>query len=134
MTKIAKQFIIVDDDRFSNLLSKIVLGKLFEGVEIKDFLVPELALDYIKAEFKYRETTEKTMLFLDINMPTLSGWEFLHSFNSLPDSIKKQFDIYMLSSSIDPADIERAKLNPLVTDFIEKPINREALERLFGRE
>lgn len=66
-------------------------------------------------------------------MPTLSGWEFLQSFSTFPHSIKKQFDIYMLSSSIDPADIERAKLNPLVIDFIEKPMNREVLEQLFGR-
>ena len=43
-----------------------------------------------------------------------------------------QFQIFMLSSSVDPSDIERATSNPLVTDFIEKPLNKEALERMFG--
>ncbi|MBK6400174.1 MAG: hypothetical protein IPF75_18465 [Bacteroidetes bacterium] len=43
-----------------------------------------------------------------------------------------QFQIYMLSSSVDPSDIERATSNPLVTDFIEKPLNKEDLEKMFG--
>ncbi|UPQ77996.1 response regulator [Flavobacterium azooxidireducens] len=132
MAKLAKQFIIVDDDHFSNLLSKIVLGKLFEEVEVKDFLVPELALDYIKAEFEYHQSAEKTTLFLDINMPTLSGWEFLNMFDKLSEAVKNNFQIYMLSSSIDPADIQRAKQNPLVIDFIEKPLNKAVLMQLFG--
>lgn len=134
MTKLAKQFIIVDDDHFSNLLSKIVLGKLFGEVEVKDFLVPELALDYIKAEFEYNQSSEKTTLFLDINMPTLSGWEFLNLFDKLSEAVKNNFQIYMLSSSIDPADIQRAKQNPLVIDFIEKPLNKGVLMQLFGKE
>lgn len=132
MTK--KQFIIVDDDHFSNLLSKIVLGKLFEAVEVTDFLLPELALDYIKTEFEYNQLTEKTTLFLDINMPTLSGWEFLNMFDNFSESVKNNFQIYMLSSSIDPADIHRAKQNPLVIDFIEKPLNKGVLLQLFGKE
>lgn len=132
MTKLAKEFIIVDDDHFSNLLSKIVLGKLFGEVEVKDFLAPELALEYIKAEFEYKQTDKKTILFLDINMPTLSGWEFLDVFDNFPESIKKKFKIYMLSSSIDPADIQRAKQNSLVIDFIEKPLNKDVLRKLFA--
>ncbi|MFN3756442.1 MAG: response regulator [Flavobacterium sp.] len=125
-----KRFIIVDDDKFSNLLSKILLSKLFKNVEIKDFLLPETALEYIETEFEQHE--EKTILFLDINMPTLSGWDFLKIFETLPDSLKNQFQIYVLSSSIDPIDIERAKTDPLVIEFIEKPLSKAILEKYFG--
>lgn len=125
-----KQFIIVDDDKFSNLLSKILLSKLFENVEVKDFLFPESALEYIETEFEQHE--EKTTIFLDINMPTLTGWDFLKIFETLPDTLKNQFQIFVLSSSIDPIDIERAKADPLVIDFIEKPLSKAVLEKYFG--
>ncbi|MFN3639464.1 MAG: two-component system response regulator [Flavobacterium sp.] len=128
--KIMKRFIIVDDDKFSNLLSKILLNKLFKNVEVKDFLFPESALEYIETEFEKHE--EKITIFLDINMPTLTGWDFLKIFETLPDSLKNQFQIFVLSSSIDPIDIERAKADPLVIDFIEKPLSKAVLEKYFG--
>lgn len=71
-------------------------------------------------------------LFLDINMPTITGWEFLEKFQEFTDSVKNQFNIYMLSSSIDPSDIQRAKLNPLVIDFIEKPLSKAILADIFN--
>ena len=132
MTKSTKQFIIVDDDPFSNFLSKTVLLKSFGEVAVKDFLVPEEALDYIKEEYEYSSREEKIVLFLDLNMPTITGWEFLELFKTFSPSVRSQFRIYILSSSIDPLDIERAKQNPLVIDFIEKPLSKGALVELFG--
>jgi CheY-like chemotaxis protein len=65
-------------------------------------------------------------------MPTLTGWEFLEVFKTLPEPIKNQFNIYMLSSSIDKQDILCAKENPLVIDFIEKPLSNLILTKIFG--
>lgn len=131
MKNIAKRFILVDDDQLSNFLSARVIKKNLGEVEVKDFVIPELALEYIEAEFTDKASDGKITLFLDINMPTLTGWEFLDKFNTLTESIKNQFNIYMLSSSVDPADIRRAKQNPLVIDFIEKPINKDFLIKTF---
>lgn len=132
MTNLAKRFILVDDDPFSNLLAKMVLKKSLGEVEVKDFTIPELALEYIQTEYEAKQSEEQTTLFLDINMPSLTGWEFIDKFETFTESIKAQFKIYMLSSSVDPADIQRAKLNPLVIDFIEKPINKSFLIKTFG--
>lgn len=132
MTKLVKAFILVDDDPLSNLLLKKTIEKTFVGAEVKDFIAPELALAYIKTEFESNKLGEKTTLFLDINMPILTGWEFLEAFETLAAPIKNQFNIYILSSSIDPADIQRAKLNPYVIDFIEKPINKDFLVNMFS--
>ncbi|REK05662.1 MAG: response regulator [Bacteroidetes bacterium] len=132
MAKSSKRFLIVDDDPQNNALNKIVLRKSFGEVEVKDFVVPEEALEYLETEFINKPLEEKVTLFLDINMPTLTGWEFLDKFNSLSEPVKKQFNIYMLSSSVDPADIQRANLNPLVIDFIEKPLNKAILTKIFG--
>lgn len=126
------RFLIIDDDPFSNALSKIVLRKLLGEVEIKDFVSPELALEYIITDYTNTNLEEKTTLFLDINMPTMTGWEFLDTFQTFTESVKNQFNIYMLSSSIDPADIERARLNPLVIDFIEKPLNKFILTKMLA--
>ncbi len=130
MTPSAKRFLLVDDDPLTNFLSKKILGQIFGEVEIKDFVNPELALEYIETEFENKQSEEKVTLFLDINMPNLTGWEFLEKFETFKDSIKNQFNIYMLSSSVDSADIKRSKLNPLVIDFIEKPLNKSIVTKI----
>lgn len=130
MKNAIKQFVIVDDDPQNNSLSKIAIRKTLGDVIVKDFEIPETGLEYIEKEFQNENGGSKTILLLDINMPTMTGWEFLESFDNFEDKIKKQFSIYMLSSSVDPSDIERAMSNPLVTDFIEKPLNKEALDKM----
>ena len=132
MKTLIKQFLIVDDDPQNNSLSRMAIRKVLGNVPVKDFEVPETGLEYIGKDFETGSSDEKTVLLLDINMPTMTGWEFLEEFDKLSENIKMQFQIYMLSSSVDPSDIERATSNPLVTDFIEKPLNKEALERMFG--
>ena len=132
MKTLIKQFLIVDDDPQNNSLSRMAIRKVLGNVPVKDFEVPETGLEYIGKDFETGSSDEKTVLLLDINMPTMTGWEFLEEFDKLSENIKMQFQIYMLSSSVDPSDIERATSNPLVTDFIEKPLNKEDLEKMFG--
>ena len=132
MPNSAKRFLLVDDDPVNNYLNKMILKKSLGAMDVMDFIVPEKALEYIETEFAHYLSVEKITLFLDINMPTLTGWEFLDKFQTFTEAIKKQFNIYILSSSIDPADIQRATLNPLVIDFIEKPLNKEILTKMFG--
>jgi len=126
-----KRFLLVDDDPLNNMITKMALKNTLGEIELKEFLIPELALEYIENEYKQEHLEGQTTLLLDINMPTLTGWEFLDKFKTFSNSIKNQFDIYILSSSIDPADIEQAKLHPLVIDFIEKPIKKEAILKTF---
>lgn len=132
MKTLIKQFLIVDDDPQNNSLSRMAIRKVLGNVPVKDFEVPETGLEYIGKDFETGSSDEKTVLLLDINMPTMTGWEFLEEFDKLSENIKMQFQIFMLSSSVDPSDIERATSNPLVTDFIEKPLNKEDLEKMFG--
>jgi len=132
MVKIPKRFILVDDDVLNNILTKMILKKSFEEVQINVFTVPEDGLEFMKSEPDHNPLAGKTTLFLDINMPTLSAWEYLEAFDLFDASIKEQYNIYILSSSIDPKDIKRAKENPLVANFIEKPINKDKIIKMFG--
>jgi len=132
MTRITKRFILVEDDELSNFISKRALKLSLGKIHIDDFTIPENGLEFIKSRSSHASHDGKTTIFLDINMPTLTGWEFLDEFELFDQSIKDQYNIYILSSSVNIDDINRAKINPLVVDFIEKPLNKAAVVKLFG--
>jgi CheY-like chemotaxis protein len=60
----------------------------------------------------------------------MDGWEFLEEFQILPESYLKTCKIYMLTSSIDPSDIEKSAKYKIIQDFISKPLTSEKLETL----
>lgn len=124
------RFLLIDDDSSNNLLTKISLKKVIVDAEVVAFTMPDKGLEYIENEFA--QNPFPTILFLDINMPMLSGWDVLDKMETLDSSIKKYFTVYMLSSSVDPSDKQRAANNPLVSGYIEKPLNREFLRELFS--
>jgi CheY-like chemotaxis protein len=62
------------------------------------------------------------IIFLDINMPVMDGWHFLEEYIKLKPRIGKVITIYMISTSVDPEDIERAKKIREVSDYIVKPV------------
>jgi response regulator RpfG family c-di-GMP phosphodiesterase len=132
MTQIIKRFLLVDDNPLSNLLAKRTLKNVPGEICVNDFISPEDGLEFIESEPCHNPPDGKTTLFLDLNMPTMTAWEFLEKFETFDASIKEQYTIYILSSSVDPRDINRAKSNPLVLDFIEKPLNKATLLKLFG--
>ena len=66
------------------------------------------------------------MILLDLNMPILDGWQFLDEFIHLP--LKKEISIFIVTSSIDPSDIEMAKNYKMVKSYIMKPITAQKLE------
>lgn len=69
------------------------------------------------------------LILLDIRLPGMDGFEFLQEYEKLP-SLHDKCTVVMLSSSMDPRDLDRAKTNPFVKSFISKPLNREKVEVL----
>ena len=121
-----KRFIIVDDDECNNMLCKFMLRKMTDG-EVLDFTNPEEAIAYISAD--QSTTKENTILLLDINMPEMTGWQFLDWFDKAPARIKNDITIFMVSSSIDQRDKERADANPYITHFFTKPLQKAVIEQ-----
>lgn len=128
MAKINSVCIIDDDSIFvyiaerlmkeSNFCEKIIVfenGK--QGIE------GLLEMDKNKKEMP-------SIIFLDLSMPIMSGWEFLDSFVNTSISNKKNLKIIVMSSSINPNEIEMIKAYPTVTDYIVKPITPSDLDKI----
>lgn len=118
-------FIIVDDDEVNNFVCRRVINLAFPYSGIKMFTDPEVALKYLESEF---ERSFKTILFLDINMPKLSGWDFLKILDEFDTSITENLKVFMLSSSIHLHDKARSTGSKNVWNFIAKPLTKEAVE------
>lgn len=119
-------FIIIDDDRINNSICRMLIGKIFKEVDIKDFTVAQEGLEFMKKEYD-KDENKSAILLLDINMPIMSGWDFLVLFDELDENLKKKFNIYIVSSSIDYSDIEQAKSNRHVIGFLSKPLSKDTI-------
>ncbi|MBD3749358.1 MAG: response regulator [Sphingobacteriales bacterium] len=70
------------------------------------------------------------VIFLDINMPIMDGFQFMEEYIKLKPKVGKKIIIYMVTSSVDSADIERAKSISEISDYIIKPIKSEDLKSI----
>lgn len=125
---VLQRYIVVDDDRMNNLVSKFIIQRHNKEAEIQVYTDPELALVKICELRSNADDQCQTTILLDINMPMMNGWEFLEQFKNLKLSTNKQFRIYMISSSIDPSDKQRAADHLLISGFFSKPLNVEHLK------
>ncbi|SHG95534.1 CheY chemotaxis protein or a CheY-like REC (receiver) domain [Flavobacterium fluvii] len=118
----------VDDDPITLMLCKMVINKALFSNKIITAKNGEEALNYFKT-FKDGDSDIKPQLiFLDLNMPVMGGWEFLDCFSTTEYSEYNTIKVIILSSTIDPEDLEKAKKYPMVLDFLSKPISKEMLE------
>lgn len=127
----------VDDDPITLMLCKMVITKTSFSKEITTASNGEEAIGYfdnLKADFKTNKSIHKPQLiFLDLNMPVMNGWEFLESFSTSNYSDFNSIKVIILSSTIDPEDLEKSRKYPMVIDFLSKPITKEMLEYLTNK-
>lgn len=123
------RFIIIDDDTVNNTVCKLCVRALFDNMDVVEITKAREGLDFIQNHYSESDPVV-TVLFLDINMPIVTGWDFLDRFHQFPPTIKEQIKIFMISSSIDQRDYERAHNNPYVIDFIVKPLLVEKVQKI----
>lgn len=123
--------IIDDDGIYINLVKKIIeTKKLCKNLLI--FNDGKQSIDYFESLLQNLSPENiPEIIFLDLNMPVMDGWEFLEQFTKIKNKINKQITLYVVSSSINPIDIERAKALEHVTDYLIKPIKIKDLENIF---
>ncbi|WNH12461.1 response regulator [Thalassobellus suaedae] len=131
MNKI-KNLTLVDDDDVFVLLTKIAIKKTNLVDQIMVFSNGLDALIFLK-EMKNNEDALPEIIFLDLSMPIMDGWQFLEEFSKLHPKLAKKVTIYICSSSISPRDILRAKTINEVSDYIIKPITKDKLKDIIHR-
>jgi two-component system chemotaxis response regulator CheY len=123
---------LIDDDKIFQLTS----SKFIMSTSITDRLLQfenaEDALKFITSNIA-NASALPDYIFLDINMPFIDGWMFLDDYDKFKHSLPKPISIYMVSSSIDPRDINRAKNNSNIKDYVIKPVTKEKFTELLGR-
>jgi two-component SAPR family response regulator len=124
---VVTRFIIIDDDEFNNKICTVTIEKISSDADIKTFMDPLEGFLHLVTEYAKPSSEATAILFLDINMPVMNGWEFLDRFEELDESLKKRIKIYILSSSVDKRDMERARLNKNVQHYLVKPLTRETI-------
>ena len=90
----------------------------------------EDALNHFKTINNNPNIKKPQLIFLDLNMPVMGGWEFLNAFSTADYSEYNTIKVIILSSTIDPEDLKKAKKYPMVLDFLSKPISKEMLEHI----
>jgi CheY-like chemotaxis protein len=119
---------IIDDDPIQALIIERMLASYKICDKLLVFKNGLEALQYFQANFANPELVPDIIL-LDINMPVMNGWQFLDEFKDMRPAIDKKIILYMVSSSIWPEEIEKAKNYSVVTDYIVKPITMQELAK-----
>ncbi len=118
---------VIDDDPIFVFGIKKIMELIDFCKNLMVFSDGEEALNNLKAIISANEKLPDVIL-LDLNMPILDGWQFLEEFVKIP--CKKKIIIYIVSSSVDPQDVLRAKSFELVSDYIVKPVTVEKLKEV----
>ena len=120
---------IVDDDPIYVYGIKKLMDIKGTNARVSHFPNGLEAINQLKNLSEHHQTPD--MILLDINMPTMDGWEFMDEFAQIRPQLGKNITIYMVSSSVDLNDIYRAKNIPEISDYIFKPVKATHLAQIF---
>jgi CheY-like chemotaxis protein len=123
--------LLIDDDEPTNFLNKMTLEQSGCTRHIRIAQSGQAALDYLSGDAE--SCPRPDLIFLDINMPAMDGWEFLAQYRTLPKEKKADTVLIMLTTSLNPDDEKRTRAIPEVSGFENKPLNQTRLQGLLEK-
>lgn len=131
---ILEKVLLIDDDETTLLLCEFIMERYDFAKEIIKCTNGQEGLDYFDnyLELKNRgiEETAPKLVFLDLNMPIMNGWDFLEDLYTNFPQVLPETRVVILSSTVDPQDFERSLKYDIVVDFVNKPLNQASLSHL----
>lgn len=125
-----KFVMLVDEDEIDNIINQKILESNNFAERIIVFRTGQDGLDFLKQNKDIADQLPE-IIFLDINMPIMDGFQFLEEFEKIGGAVHDKCRIIMLSSSISPRDIDRAASNRFVKKYLNKPLNSRYLQAIF---
>lgn len=121
--------VIVDDSESDRYFFSRVMQKINPHLDLHEFAYAEDALSFLRSPSR----PQADLLLVDINMPRMNGFEFADEYQKLYSELRGTAPVFIASSSLNPADQEKAEMQPGVAGYVEKPFNRQSMEALFAQ-
>lgn len=123
--------LLIDDDFTTNYLHKKIISKSEIDLPIEVANNGKEGIDkLLELNKTINDKDTLVLIFLDINMPIMDGWGFLEIFNKIKPTLNFSTNLFIVSSSINPDDEDRAKSNSAVIDYLPKPLTVDRLGKL----
>lgn len=122
--------LLIDDDEPTNFLNRATLEEAGCAEHIEVTQSGQEALDYLERTGENGPCALPNLIFLDINMPAMDGWEFLSRYNELKKTQRAEVVVVMLTTSLNPEDEIKARGMPTISGFRCKPLSRSMLDSL----
>ena len=129
-----KNVLLIDDDEIALMVCEFVIQINAFADQIDTAKSGKEGIDFfsnlLTRNTKVEQQETPSLIFLDLNMPVMDGWDFLDEFTTKYQTVLPNTKVVILSSSVNPADIVRSKEYGMVIDFITKPLEEHYLTRL----
>lgn len=132
MNKKVNCILLIDDNPDDNYFHERVIKKNGAAEVVIAKESARKALDYLKEKSNH-ERLHPDLIFLDINMPGMNGWEFLEEYKKLDKELQSKMVIVMLTTSDSPEDKAFAESQNLLADFHSKPLTKEILDKILTK-
>lgn len=120
--------LFIDDDEPTNFLNKLIVQELECAHHVEVVTSGVEALEYLTGS-----NLRPDLIFLDVNMPGMDGWEFLQHYEKLPPTQKANIVMVMLTTSLNPDDEKAAQSNNEISGFENKPLEPEVIKKILTR-
>jgi CheY-like chemotaxis protein len=126
---------LIDDNEIDNLINQKIIESSSICKNIFTHTGGRSAIEFLKNAEKIAEAENNKglmpeVIFLDIDMPLMDGFQFLDEFENLSENIRNHCKIVMLTSSINSKDVKKSKRYGNVKEYINKPLTKESLKAL----
>jgi CheY-like chemotaxis protein len=125
--------LLIDDDEPTNFLNRMVIEEVDCASRVEVMQSARDALKYLTNTTPEGTYPRPDLVFLDINMPAMDGWEFIEKYNQLPEDQKAKIIVVMLTTSFNPEDELKARKISGVSGFKNKPLTPEILMQILQK-